>query len=115
MVEVHLGDLVDDLRDELDCAGAGSDDGYLLARQVVVVVPLRGVKRVAAEFLDTVESGEVRYVQRADARYEKLRDVLVTCGGPDVPPLLGVVPRSAEDGLPEVGFRVEVVLDRRGL
>jgi hypothetical protein len=75
------------------------------------VIPLRGVECGAAELLDTVEPRDVRDVQRTHTRHEELRDVLVTCGGPDVPPLPSLVPGSAKDGLPEVGLRVQVVLD----
>ena len=41
-----------DLGDELDGGGAGADHGHALAGQVVVVVPLGGVERLALEALD---------------------------------------------------------------
>jgi hypothetical protein len=55
--QVQLGDLVDDLRDELDRAGAVADDRDTLPGEFVAVVPAGGMKDRA---LEGVQAGQVR-------------------------------------------------------
>jgi hypothetical protein len=55
-----------DARHELDRAGAGADHRDLLAGEVDVVAPPRGVERRAVEPLDPGQLRDLRQVQRAD-------------------------------------------------
>ena len=93
-----------------------------LAGEVDAVVPLRGMESGAREFVEPVDVGDQRDVQRAGARDEELGDVLPPVVGEHVPAILGVVPVRAVDVGVEpdvaaqtvlVGDALEVVQDLR--
>ena len=78
LVELQLGRRLHDLGHDLDGAGAGSDHRHPLAGEVDAVVPLRGVESGPVGSRPSPSmSGSERNVQRARARDEELRDVLL--------------------------------------
>jgi len=84
-----------DLRHELDRRGAGADHRDALAGEVVLVVPLRGVKGVALEAVQAREVGHVGLLQRAGRGDHALRHV-TPVGGVDQPALTRVIPPRSE-------------------
>ena len=97
LVELKVGDLPDDLRDDLDRAGAGADHRDPLTGQVDAVVPFRGMESGTTEFVATFDVGQGRDVQRARARDQELPDEFAAVFGEDVPALLAVVPVGPVD------------------
>src|SRR5207245_2000289 len=101
-----------DLRDELHRGGAGADDGDLLAAEVVVVVPGRGVEGLAGEAVEPRDARRSRVREAAGAEHEEL-GVEVTAGGLHVPELRVLVPLRAGELGAEAKVRQDAVLLRR--
>lgn len=76
--QLEFPDLPDDLRNELNGAGTRADNGDFLARQVVVVIPLCGVKDGALEAIQTFDLRNARNVQGTHPGYQELADVLLS-------------------------------------
>ncbi|MNQ45450.1 hypothetical protein D3C85_592330 [compost metagenome] len=110
LVEVELGDLLLDLRDELDAGGTGADHRHALAGEVVVVVPLLGVETRSLEVLQAVQCRDRRGGQGAHAGYHELRRVAVAGGVLDLPQLVHIVPGQAGDLGVEQGLVLQPVL-----
>ena len=97
LVELKFGDLPDDLRHDLDRAGAGADHRHPLAGQVDAVVPFGRMESGTTEFVAALDVGQGRDVQRARARDQELPDEFAAVFGEDVPALLVVVPVGSVD------------------
>lgn len=110
MIELEFADLVDDLRNQLDGTGAGTDHRDLLAGEVDAVVPLRRMERLPFEVGQALEIGDRRDVQRAGTGDQELGDVLAAVLGEDVPAILGVVPVGAFDAGAEMDVAAQAIL-----
>jgi hypothetical protein len=88
----QLGDLVRDLRNNLDGRGAGTDNCDLLARHLDRLVrPVERMERTALEFLHAVESRRRRYGKQADCHNDETAGQLSTAADPHTPHVIGFV------------------------
>src|SRR4029077_19923616 len=87
-----LADAGRDLRDELDGAGAGADNGDVFAVQVHFVIPGGGMKRRALETVEALEIRITRDVQGAHAGNQHARTEAQSVSESDVPGTFGFIP-----------------------
>ena len=96
-----------DFRDHLHGGGAGADDADALALRVDVVVPARGVERLALEGLHALDAGELRRRQDAVGEHDEARPHGVAAVRGDGPAAAGLVPLGLLDGRVEQAAVVE--------
>ena len=110
LVELKFRDVANDARHDLDGAGARADHRHPLAREVDVVVPLRGMESGASEIGESFDVGKARNVQRAGPRDEELRNVLLPGVGEHMPAVLGVIPVRSGGARVEPDVTAQTVL-----
>ena len=116
--DVELFGSAAEARDCLNGAGAGADDADDLVRQFgeilagVVVIPTRGVERVALERFHAGYFGELGLGQRAVGADHEFGLHRIAAIGADVPELFLLVPGRRGDRGAEDGEIIEVVAPR---
>jgi hypothetical protein len=122
LVKVKCRNILDDLRDYLDGAGAGADHRDTFTGDVDAVVPFGGVEHRALEVAEPLEIGDRRDVQAAGAGNQELRNVFLAVAREGVPTHFTVVPVCAihmgvePDVAPQTvlgGHALQVILDLR--
>ena len=90
----EVGDARLDLRDKLDSRCPCPNHRHALARQVIVVIPLRRVELDPLELPNTWNERERWFAERAVAENEKVGSKLTLRGG-NVPALAFFVPKAS--------------------
>ena len=108
--DVQLADDLGQLGDGLHGGGAGADDADPLAVQVDVVVPARGVERLALERLHALDAGQLRAGEDAVGQDHEPGPHGVTAVGVDGPAAALLVPLGLLDGGVEEAVVVEAEL-----
>ena len=108
--DVELADDLRELRDRLHRRRAGADDADRFAAQVDVVVPARGVERLALERLHAVDARQLRRGQDAVGQDHEARAHRVAAIGLDDPAAGGLVPGRPLDRGVEQAVLVEAEL-----
>ena len=97
--------LICNLRDKLDGAGAGTNNGHPFTGQVVVMIPLGRVEHLALEAIQAVEFWPGRLVQLARGGNEHVRGELLAVSQCDRPLVRVIV----EGGFLYFGLETDVI------
>ena len=103
-----------DLGDELNGAGAGSDDGDALSCEPVVVVPVRRVEAVPRELVQALDARDRRLVQLSRCEDQGGGRIGRARGGRHRPAAALIVPRAGRDRGVGLDQAVDAVGARHG-